>query len=123
MTPLRLAWANLVHKRARTLIAAAGVAFAVILVFMELGMFGGVGRTATMLYDKLQFDLLITSSEYLDVSRTDAFPRARLSQARAAEGVDDVLPVSFNVAGWRAPARESLFGSPVPAGEQMSINV
>src|SRR4051812_44309168 len=116
MTPLRLAWANLVHKRTRTFIAAAGVAFAVILTFMELGMFGGVGRTATMLYDKLQFDLLITSSEYLDVSRTDAFPRARLAQARAAEGVDDVFPLSFNIAGWRAPARESLFGT-TPAGE------
>src|SRR3954468_18213892 len=89
---------------------------------MELGMLGGVGRTATMLYDKLQFDLLITSTEYLDVSRTDAFPRSRLAQARAAEGVDDVFPLSFNVAGWRAPARESLFGT-TPAGEQMSINV
>src|SRR3954466_7765847 len=122
MTPLRLAWANLVHKRARTLVASAGVAFAVILVFMELGMLGGVGRTATMLYDKLQFDLLVTSSEYLDVSRTDAFPRSRLPQARAAEGVDDVFPLSFNVAGWRAPARESLFGT-TPAGEQMSINI
>ncbi|MBN9122161.1 MAG: FtsX-like permease family protein [Planctomycetes bacterium] len=123
MTPLRLAWANLVHKRTRTFIAGAGVAFAVVLVFMELGLLGGVGRTATMLYDKLQFDLLVTSSEYLDVSRTDAFPRARLAQARAAEGVDDVLPVLFNVATWRAPAREGLFGNPIPAGELMSINV
>src|SRR3954466_10701712 len=102
MTPLRLAWANLVHKRARTLVASAGVAFAVVLVFMELGMFGGVGRTATMLYDKLQFDLLITSGEYLDLSRAPEFSRVRLAQARVA-GVEDVIPVSFNVAGWRAP--------------------
>ena len=111
MAPLRLAWANLVHKRTRTLVAAAGVAFAVVLVFMELGMFGGVGRTATMLYDKLQFDLLVTSAEYLDLSRPGDFPRARLSQARV-EGVDDVLPLSFGIAGWRAPA-----------GEQMSLNI
>ena len=32
--------------------AAAGVAFAVSLIFMELGMFGGVDRTATMLFDR-----------------------------------------------------------------------
>ena len=121
MTPLRLAWANLVHKRTRTLIAAAGVAFAVVLVFMELGMLGGVGRTATMLYDKLQFDLLITSSEYLDLSRAPEFPRARLSQARV-EGVDDVIPVSFGVAGWRAPRQESVFGGTEPGG-QLSINI
>ena len=122
MTPLRLAWANLVHKRARTFIAAAGVAFAVILVFMELGLLGGVGRTATMLYDKLQFDLLITSSEYLDLSRAPEFPRARLAQARV-DGVEDVIPLSFGVAAWRAPRQESLFGAPTEAGGQLSINI
>ncbi len=121
MTPLRLAWANLVHKRARTFVAAAGVAFAVVLVFMELGMLGGVGRTATMLYDKLQFDLLITSSEYLDLSRAPEFPRQRLVQARV-DAVDDVIPVSFGVAGWRAPRQESLFGDTEPGG-QLSINI
>lgn len=121
MTPLRLAWANLVHKRARTLIAATGVAFAVVLVFMELGMLGGVGRTATILYDKLRFDLLVTSSEYLDLSRAPEFPRARLAQARVA-GVADVVPVSFGVAGWRAPRQESLFGPTEPGG-QLSINI
>ena len=122
MTPLRLAWANLVHKRTRTLVAVAGVAFACVLIFMEVGMMGGVARTATMLYDKLQFDLLITSSEYLDLSRPGQVPRARLAQARV-EGVESVLPLSFGVADWRAPARRSLLGSPVPAGEQMSINI
>ena len=38
---------------------------------MELGLLGGVGRTATMLYDNLNFDLLLLSSEYLDLSRTE----------------------------------------------------
>jgi putative ABC transport system permease protein len=122
MTPLRLAWANLVYKRTRTVIASAGVAFAVVLVFMELGFLGGVERTATMLYDKLQFDFIITSSEYLDISRPGEFPRERLAQARV-DGTDDVLPVSFGVATWRAPGRESLLGSPVPPGELMSIDV
>jgi len=122
MTPLRLAWANLVHKRTRTFIAASGVAFAVVLVFMELGMLGGVSRTATMLYDKLQFDLLITSAEYLDISRPGQFPRERLAQARI-DGVAEVEPLCLSVAMWRAPARESLLGSPIPAGELMSINV
>jgi putative ABC transport system permease protein len=122
MTPLRLAWANLVHKRTRTLLAAAGVTFAVVLIFMELGFVGGVNRTATMLYDKLQFDLIITSSEYLDLSRPGLVPRARLAQARV-EGVEDVLPLSFNVGTWRAPARESLLGQHIPAGEVMSLNI
>lgn len=122
MTPFLLAWANLVHKRTRTLIAAAGVSFAVVLTFMELGMFGGVGLTATMLYDKLQYDLMITSSEYIDITHASTFPRTRIAQARV-EGVDEVIPLTFDMMMWRSPERESLFGSPIPAGEQKSIAV
>lgn len=122
MTPLRLAWSNLIHKWRRTAIAAGGVAFAVTLIFMELGLLGGVGRTATMLFDKLNFDLLITSSEYLDLSRPGVFPRSRLAQAQAAAGVDEVIPLSVGVAGWRLPARSSFFGS-TPGGGVMSINL
>ncbi len=122
MTPLRLAWSNLAHKRGRTAIAAGGVAFAVILIFMELGLLGGVGRTATMLFDKLNFDLFITSSEYMDLSRTDQFPRARLAQARAVSDVDEVIPLTFAGGGWRAPTRTGLFGT-TPGGSVLSITM
>jgi len=116
MSPLGLAWRNLVHKRTRTAIAAAGVAFAVALIFMELGMYGGVERTATMLFDGLQFDLLIASSEYGDVGRPGDIPRGRLAQARAAEGVRHVLPVTIGTGTWQKPARRSWFGTTPPAG-------
>lgn len=122
MTPLRLAWSNLAQKWRRTVIAAGGVAFAVTLIFMELGLLGGVGRTATMLFDKLNFDLLVTSSEYLDLSRPGVFPRARLAQARAAGGVAEVIPLSVGVGGWRLPASAGLFGT-TPGGGVMSINL
>jgi putative ABC transport system permease protein len=122
MTPLLLAWSNVAHKRGRTAVAAGGVAFAVILIFMELGLLGGVGRTATMLFDKLNFDLLITSSEYLDISRAGLFPRSRLAQAHAADGVKDVVPLSFGAGQWRLPPRTGLFGT-TPGGGLMSINI
>ena len=116
MTPLGLAWSNLVHKRTRTAVAAAGVAFAVALIFMELGMFGGVGRTATMLYDALRFDLVITSSEYTDVSKPSEFPRTRLAQTAAADGVAEVLPFSLGVGTWRKPAQHTWLGRTAPGG-------
>jgi len=122
MTPLRLAWSNLAHKRGRTAIAAGGVAFAVILIFMELGLLGGVGRTATMLFDKLQFDLIITSSEYMDLSRTEPFSRSRLAHARAVKDVEDVVPLSFAGGAWRGPSRTGLFGT-TPGGSVMSITL
>ena len=123
MTPAGLAWRNLAHKRGRTAVAAAGVAFAVVLVFMELGLYGGVGRTAAMLYGALRFDLLLISTEYVDVSRTGSFPRGRVAQARAVAGVADALPVSLGTGTWRLPARRTLIGTPVPAGGVRSINV
>lgn len=122
MTPLLLAWSNLAHKRARTAIAGGGVAFAVILIFMELGLLGGVGRTATMLFDKLNFDLIVTSAEYLDMSRGGTFSRSRLAQANGVAGVANTVPVSVGVAGWRLPTRRGLFGT-TPGGAVMSINL
>lgn len=116
MTPLGLAWSNLVHKRTRTAIAAAGVAFAVALIFMELGMYGGVERTATMLFDGLRFDLILASSEYGDVGRPGDVPRGRLAQARAADGVCDVLPLTIGTGTWQKPARSGWLGVSPPAG-------
>ena len=75
-----------------------------------------------MLFDKLNFDLLITSSEYLDMSRPAEFPRSRLSQARAIRGVDDAIPLSVGVGGWRLPPHRGLFGTR-PGGGLMSINL
>ena len=44
-TPLVLH--NLVHNKVRTLVAVAGVSFAIILVFMQLGFFASAETTAT----------------------------------------------------------------------------
>src|SRR3954469_17253530 len=107
MTPLGLAWGNLAHKKTRTLIAAAGVAFAVVLVFMEFGLYGGVSRTATILYEKLQFDLLLVSPEYLDLSRPGEIPRARVERAKAADGVLDATPLQFGAGMWKLPPRKA----------------
>ena len=39
---------NLLHQRLRTLVAIAGVAFSMLLVFMQLGFYGAVKITATL---------------------------------------------------------------------------
>jgi putative ABC transport system permease protein len=114
MTPLGLAWSNLAHKRTRTAVAAAGVAFAVALIFMELGMFSGVERTATSIFDGLRFDLIITSSEYGDIGRPGDLPRTRLAQAGAAEGVAEVLPITIGTGTWQKPAHKGWFGVSPP---------
>jgi putative ABC transport system permease protein len=110
MTPARLALSNLAHERGRTAVSVTGAAFAVVLVFMQYGFLGALYDTATLLYDRLNFDLLLTSSEYLELSRPGTLDRARLAQARAVAGVTDVVPLSTEQALWRNPTDDPARG-------------
>jgi putative ABC transport system permease protein len=103
MSPLTLARSNLLHQRIRTLISLAGVAFAVLLILLQLGLLGAVYQTAALLFDKLDFDLLLTSREYVDLNAPEGFPRLRLSQAYAVAGVESVRPFSVCLGLWRGP--------------------
>jgi putative ABC transport system permease protein len=103
VTSFRLALSNLLHDRGRTAVSAVGAGFAVVLIFMQLGFLGSVQSTATLLFDRLDFDVIVTSSEYLDLSRPGTVQRARLAQAASAAGVAEVLPLSVGQGLWRNP--------------------
>jgi putative ABC transport system permease protein len=103
MSAFTLAGLNFLHQRVRTLISLAGVAFAVLLIFAQLGFLGAVDETATLLFDKLDFDLLLTSREYLNLNTPDGFPRLRLAEAEAVPGVESVRPFSVCLGLWRGP--------------------
>ncbi|MFN0020385.1 MAG: ABC transporter permease DevC [Pirellulaceae bacterium] len=98
-----LAWRNLVHNRVRTLVAVAGVTFAVVLIFMQLGFFGAVETTATVVYSALDFDLCIRSKDYLHFADSRSFPSARLKQAEGVAGVKSVSPFYVGIRLWRNP--------------------
>jgi putative ABC transport system permease protein len=112
MNTLTLARLNLWHQRIRTLISLAGVAFAVLLIFSQLGFLGSVDETATLLFDKLDFDLLLTSREYLNLNTPEGFPRERLFQANGAAGVESVQPFSVGLGLWRGPRPQSSIRDP-----------
>jgi putative ABC transport system permease protein len=103
MTPIRLALVNLFHDWKRTAVSVTGAAFAVVLVFMQLGFLGSVENTATLFYDTLQYDVMILSSEYIDMSRPGSIDRVRLAQARSVSGVSDVHALSLGGGLWRNP--------------------
>ena len=98
-----LAWRNLVHNRVRTLVAVAGVTFAVVLIFMQLGFFGAVETTATVVYSALDFDLCIRSKDYLHFGDSRSFPAARLKQAEGTAGVKSASPFYVGIRLWRNP--------------------
>ncbi len=100
----QLAWHNLMHEKGRTLVATAGVIFALVLILMQLGFLGSVVTTATIIYDQLRFDVLITSPEYIDIRKTGTFPRQRLHQVSALKDVVDVQPLYIGLNVWRHPS-------------------
>ena len=56
-----LALKNLLHDKLRSAMTIAGVAFAVTLVFVQVGLFMGILDNASVTIDHLQADLWVTS--------------------------------------------------------------
>jgi putative ABC transport system permease protein len=98
-TPLVLL--NLLHQPMRTLVAIVGVAFAVLLIFMQLGFYGSAETAAITLYDALDFDLILISNNYLNSTRPRSFPVERLYQAQAHGDVASVAPLYIDWQTWR----------------------
>lgn len=98
-----LAWKNLTHNRVRTAIGVAGVGFAVILIFMQMGFKGAIRKTATQIYDALDFDLMLRSPAYLHLTEPRSFPRSRIHQAASLPEVVHVRPFYLGLSEWQAP--------------------
>jgi putative ABC transport system permease protein len=105
-----LAWHNLTHNKVRTATVAAGVTFAVVLIFMQLGFFGSIETTATAIYESLDFDVAIRSREYLHLCDGDSFSHTRLDQAASVSGVEQVRPFHAALTVWRHPRTGSSRG-------------
>jgi putative ABC transport system permease protein len=99
-----LAWKNLVYNKVRTAIGVAGVGFAVILIFMQLGFLGGITKTATQIYDALDFDLMLRSPAYLHLTEARSFSQFRVHQAASLPEVTDARSFYLGLSEWQAPA-------------------
>lgn len=96
-----IAWRNVIHDRRRTLAATSGVAFAILLVFMQLGFYTGARTSSTMLYDAMRFDAILLAKPYVHMRMSFSMPRARLDLAGGIAGVADVVPVYVSAGVWR----------------------
>lgn len=102
-TPLSLR--NLLHEKLRTGVAMSGVAFAVVLILMQLGFFFSVVTTATLVYDQLNYDIMLLSVDYLHFGKASDLPRQRLEQAASQRGVASARPLWIGFQMWVNPDR------------------
>jgi putative ABC transport system permease protein len=98
-----LAWLQLRREPARLAVAIAGVAFAVVLMFMQVGFMDGLFRSATALHRRLAADLVLVHPHYDVLGKPTAFPRRRLQQVRAFAAVTAVTGVYTTLARWKNP--------------------
>lgn len=103
MSGWQLARRNLLHQRVRFTVSVAGVGFAIVLMYMQLGFLGAVGDAATIVYDRTRFDLVVRSPEYLHVFDARSVPEGVVKLMRSADDVFAVTPLDVTVADWRNP--------------------
>lgn len=101
MMRVPLAWRNVVHERSRAAVGIAGVAFAIMLIFLQLGFFNSVIISANQYYDELDYDLVIVSREYSFIRSPQSFPRRRLFQAMSLAEVVSAEPLYMGAVTWQ----------------------
>jgi putative ABC transport system permease protein len=99
----RLAWRQLRADRARLMTAIAGVMFACVLVFMQLGFRGALFDSATNLLQAMRADLFIMHPMTQASFRPEPFPRARAWQTLADADVELAVPLYLAQATLRNP--------------------
>jgi len=91
--PVRLATLQLWHQKPRLIAAVAGVAFAVVLIFMQLGFREALFDSAVRYHRTLGYGLAVIAPRTDNLTRTLPFSRNRLFQALSDPEVTGVTPV------------------------------
>jgi putative ABC transport system permease protein len=98
-----LGWLQLKHDKVRLLTALSGIAFADILIFMQLGFKQALYTANTQYPRSLQGDIVITSEIAIKFTQLYTFPRRRLYQAMDIPGVESAEAVYVGSLDWRNP--------------------
>jgi putative ABC transport system permease protein len=102
---IALAWLNLTYHKRRFTVSLLGIAFAVVLMYMEVGFLNALYDSQVELLRWLNADLILTSKAKYTMTISDPLPRHRLYQARAVAGVAGAYPlyVDFEQPSWKNP--------------------
>jgi putative ABC transport system permease protein len=95
-----LAWAQLSHQKVRTGIAMGGIAFANVLIFMQLGFVNLFAGGAILLPKHIQGDLFVTNADAKFINPFSTFDRTRLYQAAAFDGIIFAEPLYLKYGTW-----------------------
>jgi putative ABC transport system permease protein len=86
-------WVQLAHNKVRFAMALAGVAFAVMLIFMQLGFMNMLFDTTVMLHKTLNADIVLMNPTIREITKPGTLPRRKLIQVLGVPGVESATPL------------------------------
>jgi putative ABC transport system permease protein len=98
-----LAWLQVTREKTRLAVAIAGIAFADILIFVQLGFRDALFDSAVKPHQSLQTDLVLINPQFETFAAVKDFNRERLYQAQGVEGVKSVTSLYIGMGQWRNP--------------------
>jgi putative ABC transport system permease protein len=106
-----LARRNLLANTPRLIRSVSGIAFAVLLMIVELGFQSGYLESMIMNIRALDGDIMLISSAKYQVDRISPFSRRQLYEARAVPGVASARPLYIDRISpiWKNPQDHQLF--------------
>ncbi|MBV6627216.1 MAG: ABC transporter permease DevC [Rivularia sp. (in: Bacteria)] len=102
-TKTPIAWRQLMKDKNCFVIAVAGIAFANILIFSQMGFEASLFDSSTAPHKSLNADLVIVNRYFESIYSVKNFPRRRLYQALGFEGVESVSPLYISPGKWKNP--------------------
>jgi putative ABC transport system permease protein len=98
-----LGWLQLKHKPLRLLVALLGIAFAVLLIMMQLGFRSALFESAVRFHERFDYDIALFSPDSVFIVRPQPFSIRRLYQTLGFDAVRDVTPVYIFPSVWKNP--------------------
>jgi len=95
-----VAWLQLTHKPLRLLAALAGVGFANVLVFFQMGLSGALYDSQKRPIQQINGQLVLVPRRYTNLGEPLNMPRAQLARALGVQGVKAVTPLYVAKIDW-----------------------
>ncbi|MBD2180289.1 ABC transporter permease DevC [Aerosakkonema funiforme] len=98
-----LGWLQLSRHKSRLLVALSGIAFADVLMFMQLGFQNALYDSNTRLNRAIQADIVLMSPQARNSQSLSTLSRRRLYQASDVPGVKSAQAMYINTVSWKNP--------------------
>lgn len=98
-----LAWLQLMKEKSRLIVAIAGIGFADMLMFMQLGFQDSLYDSATVPHRLLQADLVLIDPQFKSLAAFTPFSREQLYQTKAHDRVQSVSSIRIGMGQWKNP--------------------